>query len=200
MSLWVPFGLKPRREETGVRYADIYARSIAAGIDLMILFVLLNDLFHVISMSIYAHLDRSAMDRMGGAASVQEQIQLLWQAHALQLWFINGVVQMAIIAGLMLGCQCAVYTTPGKWAMGLKVVDAKTLTVPTRWQFVLRFFAYIPAMLPLMLGFIWISFNKQRRGWHDYIAGTAVIHTRPRDWVWVQIKLLWRRLRGSKPA
>jgi uncharacterized RDD family membrane protein YckC len=27
-----------------------------------------------------------------------------------------------------------------------------------------------------MLGFLWIAFDKRKQGWHDRLAGTAVIH------------------------
>ena len=29
------------------------------------------------------------------------------------------------------------------------------------------------------LGFIWILLNRDRRGWHDYIAGSRVVYERP---------------------
>ena len=44
---------------------------------------------------------------------------------------------------------------------------------------VVRDFAYILSILPLFLGFIWIIFDKNKRGFHDYLSGTAVIRNMP---------------------
>ncbi len=67
------------------------------------------------------------------------------------------------------------YGTPGKMATKLKIVDAKTGSKLSFWQAVGRYFAYIPALLPLGLGFIWIGIDKKKQGWHDKLAGTVVI-------------------------
>jgi uncharacterized RDD family membrane protein YckC len=34
------------------------------------------------------------------------------------------------------------------------------------------------AAIPFFLGFIWVLFSKDRRGWHDMIGGTYMVH----DW------------------
>lgn len=194
---WVPFGLKPRppEDETGPRYADMYVRGMAAGIDLLVLFLLLQDMFSFIARRVYAYIDPEKLARVHEATGMREMLAFLWQAQVPQLWLVNAAWQMLILGVLIVGCQSLWHTTPGKWLMGIKIVDAKTFETPSRLHFLLRFFAYIPAALPAMVGLLWVSFNKQRRGWHDYIAGTVVIHTRPRDWLWVQIKRAYRWLR-----
>jgi uncharacterized RDD family membrane protein YckC len=30
-------------------------------------------------------------------------------------------------------------------------------------------------MAPLMLGIIWVAFDKRKQGWHDKLAGTVVV-------------------------
>lgn len=65
--------------------------------------------------------------------------------------------------------------TPGKMATTLKVVDAKTGEKLSVGQAIGRYFAYIPAAIPLGLGFIWIGFDKRKQGWHDKLAGTVVV-------------------------
>ncbi|MEE9303374.1 MAG: RDD family protein [Thiotrichaceae bacterium] len=67
--------------------------------------------------------------------------------------------------------------TPGKMATKLKIVDAKTGNKLSLNQAIGRYFAYIPAMLPLGLGLIWVGIDKKKQGWHDKLAGTAVIRT-----------------------
>ena len=67
--------------------------------------------------------------------------------------------------------------TPGKMAMKLSIVDARTGKTISFNQAVIRYFAYILSMLPLFLGFIWVGFDKKKQGWHDKIADTVVIKT-----------------------
>ena len=65
--------------------------------------------------------------------------------------------------------------TPGKMAVKSKIVDARTGNKPTAGQLIGRYFAYIVSILPLMLGIIWIAFDKRKQGWHDKLAGTVVV-------------------------
>jgi len=67
--------------------------------------------------------------------------------------------------------------TPGKLALGLKVVDARTGGQPATGRLVLRFLCYLVSALPLYLGFLWIAVDRRKQGWHDKIAGTVVIHS-----------------------
>jgi uncharacterized RDD family membrane protein YckC len=65
--------------------------------------------------------------------------------------------------------------TPGKMALKLKIVDAKTGMKMSPGQAIGRYFAYIPAILPLGLGLIWVGIDPRKQGWHDKLAGTVVI-------------------------
>ncbi len=68
--------------------------------------------------------------------------------------------------------------TPGKMAIGAKIVDAKTLGKPTTGQMIGRYFAYYLSSIVLLLGFIWVAFDDRKQGWHDKLAGTLVIRSR----------------------
>jgi len=65
--------------------------------------------------------------------------------------------------------------TPGKMALKLRILDAETGQKMSIGQAIGRYLAYIPALLPLGLGFIWIGIDKKKQGWHDKLAGTVVI-------------------------
>ncbi|QPJ62933.1 MAG: RDD family protein [Candidatus Nitronauta litoralis] len=65
--------------------------------------------------------------------------------------------------------------TPGKMILKLKVVDKDTHQALSMGQAVGRYFAYIIAILPLFLGFIWIAFDENKQGWHDKLAGSVVL-------------------------
>lgn len=64
----------------------------------------------------------------------------------------------------------------GKMAISVKIVDAKTGKAPTKKQLIGRYFAYLLSSLPLCLGFLWIAFDPKKQGWHDKLAGTAVVY------------------------
>ncbi|WGK70372.1 RDD family protein [Candidatus Haliotispira prima] len=65
--------------------------------------------------------------------------------------------------------------TPGKMAVSVKIIDAKTGKAPSSGQCIGRYFAYLLSFLPLGLGFLWIAFDDRKRGWHDMLCRTAVV-------------------------
>ena len=69
--------------------------------------------------------------------------------------------------------------TPGKIITHMSIVDAETGGKPSFGQFIIRYIAYYLSAIPLLLGFIWVGFDKRKQGWHDKIAKTVVIKTNP---------------------
>ena len=67
------------------------------------------------------------------------------------------------------------FGTPGKMALRLKIVDANTGSQLSLGQAIGRYFAYIVAAIPLLLGYIWVGIDKRKQGLHDKLAGTVVI-------------------------
>ena len=66
--------------------------------------------------------------------------------------------------------------TPGMKPFGLWVVrDQDGGPLRTRTA-ILRLIGLYVASSVFYLGFIWIFIDKRRRGWHDLIAGTVVVH------------------------
>ena len=70
--------------------------------------------------------------------------------------------------------------TPGKIMMGMAIVDATTGDTPGTLKLVLRYFAYLVSILPCLLGFFWIGWDRRKQGFHDKIANTVVVMN-PRD-------------------
>jgi uncharacterized RDD family membrane protein YckC len=68
--------------------------------------------------------------------------------------------------------------TPGKMAIGAKIVDARTGGKPSTGQLIGRYLGYYVSMFPLMLGIIWVGFDARKQGWHDKLAGTVVVRSR----------------------
>jgi uncharacterized RDD family membrane protein YckC len=65
--------------------------------------------------------------------------------------------------------------TPGKMAVGARIVDAKTGGKASTRQLIVRYVSYYIAAIPLLLGFLWVAFDSRKQGWHDKLAGTVVV-------------------------
>ena len=74
-----------------------------------------------------------------------------------------------------IGCWRIWQATPGKIAVSARVVDEVTGRTASTGQLVFRYLAYLPSMLALGLGFLWVAFDPRRQGWHDKLAGTVVV-------------------------
>ena len=65
--------------------------------------------------------------------------------------------------------------TLGKMAIRARIVDANTGGVPPTRQDIIRYFGYLVSLLPLGLGYLWISFDPRKQGFQDKLAGTVVL-------------------------
>jgi uncharacterized RDD family membrane protein YckC len=63
--------------------------------------------------------------------------------------------------------------TIGKWLLGLRVVGADRSPISYRRAF-LRWLGLV-GFAPALLGFLWILWSREKRGWHDLLARTWVI-------------------------
>jgi uncharacterized RDD family membrane protein YckC len=70
--------------------------------------------------------------------------------------------------------------TAGKMLLGLRVVGLDGHSVSTV-QAIRRALGMLVAGFPGLAGFLWTAFDLQRRGWHDYIGGTLVVHVHPKE-------------------
>ena len=68
--------------------------------------------------------------------------------------------------------------TPGKMAIGARIVDAKTGGAPSTGQLIGRYLGYFVSSFPFFLGLIWVGFDRRKQGWHDKLAGTVVIRSK----------------------
>lgn len=63
--------------------------------------------------------------------------------------------------------------TIGKWILSLRVIGAENGDV-TASQALLRWLAAV-GFAPILLGFLWVIWSREKRAWHDIIAQTWVI-------------------------
>ena len=68
--------------------------------------------------------------------------------------------------------------TMGMRLMGLRVVkeDGSALSIQTG---IIRYIGYLIAAFPLAAGLWLAAFDPKKQGWHDKIAGTLVVKTKP---------------------
>jgi uncharacterized RDD family membrane protein YckC len=71
--------------------------------------------------------------------------------------------------------QATVGQTLGMRLLGLRVIDVYG-DPPSYPKAGLRTAGYLASAATLFLGFWWIGFDAEKRGLHDWIAGTYVIH------------------------
>jgi len=68
--------------------------------------------------------------------------------------------------------------TPGLRLLRLRVINVYGAP-PEWWRTVLRCLGFVLGALLLGLGFLWIGFDREKRGLHDWLAGTYVIRGGP---------------------
>jgi len=84
-------------------------------------------------------------------------------------WFQSALYAFIIIVFWLRSGQ-----TPGKRALGLRVVSVKGLRLVTPFQAVLRYLGYFLSLVSIV-GFFLPLFREDKRALHDLIAGTLVI-------------------------
>ena len=132
-------------------YAGFWQRAAAFVIDALIVTVILTPLMVVVFGMRRISLDPS---------------EHAWDLLALV------AIALAVIAFWRFGGA-----TPGKVALGVKIVDAASGGPPPAGRLALRFLGYFVSALPLYLGFLWIAVDRRKQGWHDKIARTVVINS-----------------------
>ncbi|GEM_PF-1644108 len=189
---WRAFLAIPHSREypsEGPRYAAFRDRLFASSLDTLLLFMLLLGVFVDLERWVHEVMDapRMAMVVMQhqGAGDVSGLSQSLAESGSLDAFLVNMALQLLIIGLCFVGMWWQFNTTPGKWLLGLKIVDAETLEEPSTKQYIIRFLGFFVSLPPFLLGFMAIGWSKRKQSWHDRLAGTVVIHTRKtlKEWL-----------------
>ncbi len=94
-----------------------------------------------------------------------------------------GIFGISTLIGLAIGVAYEVYflsahgATPGKMALGLKVIRADGGAISPMLALA-RFFASWVSAIILLIGYIMAAFDAEKRALHDRICETRVIHSR----------------------
>lgn len=98
-----------------------------------------------------------------------------WSGEQLIQGPVDFLVSWVLPAVAVILFWLARQATPGKMAVGARIVDAKTGGKPTTARLLIRYLGYYVAMLPLFIGILWVAFDPRKQGWHDKMAGTVVV-------------------------
>lgn len=149
-------------EPQQVEYAGFLRRTAASLIDTLILFIILTPLAYFFSQGAYL----PGFDPEGDVVAQLAVIQFDWS-----YLLIHDFLPMALVIFFWVRFR----STPGKQLMDCEVVDASSFGNLRVGQSVLRYVGYFVSLLPLGIGFLWIIWDKKKRGFHDLLAHTVVI-------------------------
>lgn len=86
---------------------------------------------------------------------------------------------LLVVAVYWVGLTMLMGATPGKKIMGLRIVRADhSLDVSVGQLFFRETIGRIISTLPFFLGYIWVSWDKERKTFHDMLAKTRVVDFR----------------------
>lgn len=150
---------KKAEKAEGVPWGGFVRRSCAFYIDVAIITALSYFLFYLIyvayTVGLAAHGQVLTLDRLGFFLSIL------------------GAMWISLVAAYFVLLHGMDGRTVGKWLLGLRVVAAYGNPI-TYGQAFSRLVCTIPSAL-FGLGFFWILWNREKRGWHDILARTWVI-------------------------
>jgi uncharacterized RDD family membrane protein YckC len=163
------------KQVEGISYATFNDRVFASVIDIIISFVLLSPILLGVTHMLGASRSGHPLDSVPNGASFSQAVGHILSAAPIGLLLLDYLIHFVVFGVVILWCWNKGGATPGKWLLRMRIVDADTLCTLSPRQAIKRYCGYIPSMLPLTGGFLWIMIDKKCRSWHDHIAGTAVI-------------------------
>lgn len=188
MSIWKKLLGQPdykKEDFEGPRYAKFTDRLFASAIDTAIIFILLTPVFAITHDMVMGDVSAERIFAEAQAIGVPEKAaEHISNSGIIGLMFKNSLVQYLISGVIMIAFWASFNTTPGKFLIGMKIIDVDTGGKPEFHQYLIRYGALLISLTPLFLGFVWAAFNKRKLAWHDMMADTAVVYTRKRlgDW------------------
>lgn len=152
-------------------YAGFRIRVVAFLIDMIIYFIVIFLILFAISKTVY-----------------WDTGKLYWDNRNEFSIFLDHVLPPVAVVSFWIYKSA----TPGKMVARLRIVDAQSGNQPTVGQYVVRYLGYFASSILLFLGFIWISFDKRKQGWHDKLAGTVVIRSNKKKSVPLETRERWQ--------
>lgn len=155
-----------REEERAdrARWGGFFRRASALIVDIWILAVFSLMLFYFAYVSVNV-----------GLAAHERQLSAGNLGFFLRLIFLAWIFLVAAYFVLLHGMEGR---TVGKWLLGLRVVGAHDQPI-SYGQALIRWLAGLVSGISAV-GFFWIIWQREKRGWHDLVARTWVVRERSR--------------------
>ena len=98
------------------------------------------------------------------------------EPDVLGLWFVGtgGLLLILIAGAYFVAFWVWRGQTPGKMAMGIRVVSAEGLTFTTE-KALLRYLGYVVCCVLWLIPFLWVTIDSRRQGIPDKFARTYVV-------------------------
>ncbi|HEU5046736.1 MAG TPA: RDD family protein [Rickettsiales bacterium] len=166
-----------------VQYAPFNTRIMATAVDVLLIMIVAMPVINTIAAHLwtpltpndFAPLAREYEHSRNMGTFLHGFVQIAQDRRLVQQAFFENLMQFLFVAAYMLPFWFRYSSTPGKMLMRIEIQDAATRAPMTRKQAVIRFLGYLVSFIPATFGFLYILFNKKRRGFHDLIAGTIVV-------------------------
>ncbi len=156
-----------------VRYAGFWIRFTASFLDTLFLALPIAIVVYFLSDGNWFDFEQYQQNMqyaMSGNASkafsTQPQMSIKWEL----------LFEVSVLIVTMIFWRRWRGATPGKKFLHIKIVDANTFEDIDNKQAITRSFGYIASIFSFLIGFIMVAFRKDKRGLHDLLASTAVIH------------------------
>lgn len=164
-----------------IKYASFNRRLIASTVDLCLIMFLFIPLIGPVQYLIFGDLNfadvltRLKEENNGKEIDLGTFWRIMVSSGLLLKCTLMNLISFFLFFFILVYSWVKYDTTPGKWLLGCRIVDANTYDSPAKTQYLLRFLGYIIATLPIYIGFLTIMWDKRKQGWHDKIAKTVVI-------------------------
>ena len=154
----------PRVEIGGVRYAGFWIRVAAYIVDYVIINVIVIAVSGLVGLAIGLTAGFIA-SRQGEQANLPDYVGV-----------VGAVIAVALIIVYYVKFNSGAWqATPGKRLVGIHIVRVSGEPV-SGWLAFGRYLAYFVSVLPLCLGFMWVGWNEEKKGFHDMMCNTRVIY------------------------
>ena len=152
-----------RENNSALNYGSWYKRFLAYLIDILPITLIVFVIFYFLGFNVVLTEYLAEKNNLGVRIEY-----LTWRNWIRDLSFIIYIIYSIILESSKL------QGTLGKYLLGLMIVkdDYSQLNLIDSTK---RNLFKIISKVPISLGFIWILFNKKRKGWHDYFAKTNII-------------------------
>lgn len=176
------FLFRRKKKQTDPRYPGFISRMFAAVLDLMLASVIVIPICNILYGALYDSPPPSIEYRQKLALAYEKKTPVpkeeLFQNLGNTKWYVEQFIQMLLLGIFVLFFWNKYQATPGKMLLNMKIIDHKTMGKPTPVQYLTRLLGYAVSAIFFGLGIFYILINKERRAWHDLLAGTLVISTK----------------------